>query len=122
MRRVTTFVVLAACLAVPTAAAAPGDDAAPTGGTALARCHLRVLTNEGDTKAIYRLFRSEPRRDWRLKIFQDDVRVYSALHRADADGRFKAVTHFPDLPRRNVITARARDLVTGSVCAITLRV
>jgi hypothetical protein len=106
------------CL-VPTLSAG----AAPEGaGRQVYHCRMSATPYPARITVRYRLTTSVAHHAWRIRIWDNGTRVYSAIRRTDSNGDLTVMTAIENLHGRDELLGRARDLSSGSVCAVEFKV
>ena len=124
--RSAAILALAGALAVTATAGLPAAAAAPTAPSGVVaprlafRCTLAVTDLGESMRVVYRLSSDGPRQRWRLRMWDNGVRIYRGLVRTDADGRFRVLVITGDREGPDRLRARARHLATGRICAVRL--
>jgi hypothetical protein len=85
-------------------------------------CRLRAVRLGPEITVTYRLNSTIAGRRWKVSIRHDDVTILSRIRRTNADGNLRVETMTVNEPGRDAFLGRARDLVSGGVCRVTLEV
>ncbi|MDH5225306.1 MAG: hypothetical protein OEW66_05265 [Actinomycetota bacterium] len=86
------------------------------------RCRLASTKLGSEITVTIRLRTSEPRDEWRVKLFHNGERVYSKTRRTNATGRLKVVRVVENLKGRDELSTRLRNIETGKVCTVSARI
>jgi hypothetical protein len=113
MRKVAAIVALCAILW-------PGEVALAESAT-LGRCRMQLTEFQTEIRVHYVLRTPTARRRWRLRIFDEGVRVFQDTYRTDRDGSFGAWVRIRRRPGYRLYKGVAVDVVTRDRCTIELR-
>ena len=122
--------VAAAVLAagIPFAAMTPASASGSSGGVekegrcsdGRARYNFEVEREDGGFKADFRVRDARPGREWRVKLFHDGDRFYNRVRTVNGDGEIEVERRRPNTGGADRFHARARNLGTGALCAVTI--
>jgi hypothetical protein len=120
MRRPWAAVVASVAVIIGSSAAVEAASVRPPELTY--RCRL-IASDLGEEIGMNLRLRTDGARDgWRIKLFHEGERVFSKIRRTNARGDLKVVRVEPNLPGRDELSARARHLRSGTVCAVESRI
>lgn len=85
-------------------------------------CRMAATPYPARITVRYRLTTSVAHHAWRVRIWDNGTRVFSAIRRTDSGGDFVVMKSIENLRGRDELTGTARDLSGNSVCTVQLRV
>jgi hypothetical protein len=115
MRRALAFAVVVAVLLSSGIAAQAGIVGSE------GRCRMRLIERETRIRVRFVMRTNTPNRDWRVKILDEQRRVFHGVFTTDADGDFVMRTVIRRRPGFRRYEGRAAEIGTGVVCRVVLR-
>ena len=119
-----TTLVAGAILAVPSTAAAAGNDIIRTGScSGTADWKLKAGPDNGRLEVEFQVDSNRAGQVWRVRILDNGVLRYDALRTTQApSGSFSVTRRIPNMAGTDHILARARNVRSGQLCIAKLSV
>jgi hypothetical protein len=115
--RLVAVSALTLTLLVPSLSAGAVQD---RGG--LYRCRMAATPSPDQITVRFRLTTNVAHHAWRIRIWDNGTRVFSAIRRTNGAGNLKVVKVIENLHGRDELLSRARDISGGSVCEVAFKV
>ena len=88
----------------------------------LYHCRMAATPFPDRITVRFRLTTSVAHHAWRIRIWDNGTRVFSAIRRTNGDGDLKVRKAIENLHGRDELISKARDISTGSVCDVAFKV
>ena len=88
----------------------------------LYQCRMAATPFPDRITVRFRLTTSVAHHAWRIRIWDNGTRVFSAIRRTNAVGDLKVMKVIENLHGRDELISRARDISSGSVCDVEFKV
>ncbi|HVD70009.1 MAG TPA: hypothetical protein VNG34_04080 [Actinomycetota bacterium] len=88
----------------------------------LYHCRMAATPFPDRITVRFRLTTSVAHHAWRIRIWDNGTRVYSAVRRTNGSGDLKVMKAIENLHGRDELISKARDISSGSVCDVAFKV
>jgi hypothetical protein len=119
--RLVAVSALTLTLLVPSLSAGAVQERAKERG-GLYQCRMAATPFPDRITVRFRLTTSVADHAWRIRIWDNGTRVFSAIRRTNGDGDLKVMKVIENLHGRDELVSKARDISSGSVCDVEFKI